>query len=78
VGVEVVVEMCPKCMGTGRVHSDSVVGAYMKRARLSAGLTLKEFSEKSGLSTTYLNDLEHGRRRWCPGLVIELLADIFG
>lgn len=31
----------------------------LKNTRISQGLTLKELSKKTGISTTYLNDLEN-------------------
>ena len=35
-------------------------GARLKAARNAEGLTLREVSERSGLSITYLSDLERG------------------
>ena len=35
-------------------------GARLKSARNAEGLTLREVSERSGLSITYLSDLERG------------------
>ena len=39
-----------------------LVGENVKRARLAAGLTQEEMSERCGFSQQYLSGLERGRR----------------
>ena len=39
-----------------------VVGDNVKRARLAAGMTQEELSERSGFSQQYLSGLEQGKR----------------
>ena len=34
----------------------------LKRIRIKKGLTLKQLSQRTGISTTYLNDLENLKR----------------
>jgi transcriptional regulator with XRE-family HTH domain len=37
-------------------------GAFLRRERLARGLTLLETGEKLGISTTYVHDIECGKR----------------
>lgn len=39
-----------------------LVGENVRRARLAAGLTQEQFSERCGFSQQYLSDLELGKR----------------
>lgn len=39
-----------------------LVGANVRDARVAAGLTQEELSERSGFSQQYISDLERGRR----------------
>lgn len=43
---------------TGQQGSTSGFGERLRQARLDQGLTLREVSEESGISITYLSDLE--------------------
>lgn len=59
------IEKCPQCGGTG-VKVDATA---MAARRTAADLTLKQVSEKMGISIQYLSDLERGKRNWSPFLV---------
>lgn len=53
-------------MVTGRryrafVASAVPLGDRLRDLRTEAGLTLSQLSERSGVSVSYLNDIEHGR-----------------
>ena len=52
-------------------------GAFLRRERLARGLTLFETAEKLGISTTYVHDIECGKRplilEW-----VEPFAKLFG
>ncbi len=39
------------------------VGERIRKHRKKAGMTLRELSEKTGISIGYLCDIEHGRRQ---------------
>lgn len=39
------------------------MGAEIRRLRTEAGITLREFAKKLGISAAYLSDIEHDRRR---------------
>jgi len=47
-------------------------GAKIRRLRQNRGLTQAALAERLGISTTYLNLLENGRRRLTPDLLIRL------
>src|SRR6185436_16860852 len=47
-------------------------GAKIRRLRQNRGLTQAALAELLGISTTYLNLLENGRRRLTPDLLIRL------
>jgi XRE family aerobic/anaerobic benzoate catabolism transcriptional regulator len=48
-------------MDPGRTHLLSELGRAVRERRAARGLTLKELSEKAGVSTRFLADLEGGR-----------------
>lgn len=58
---------CPACGGTG----EKIDGAEMSAKRTAKDLTLKEVSEKMGISIQYLSDLEKNKRNWSPALVAQ-------
>ena len=39
------------------------MGAEIRRLRTEAGITLREFAKKLGISAAYQSDIEHDRRR---------------
>jgi len=43
-------------------NSDKRFGMFVEQRRLELGITLREFSELSDISTTYLFDIEKGQR----------------
>ena len=56
--------LCPTC-GT----PESILnGAWMAHARLRAGLTLREFAQRLGVSAAYICDIEHNRRNGSAGI----------
>ena len=58
---------CPRCLGTGQVQDQRVLGLVMKSLR--GQRTLREMAECMGVSFPHLSLLEHGKRRWTPELV---------
>jgi transcriptional regulator with XRE-family HTH domain len=54
-----------------------MINQHLKEMRLSHQLTLKELSEKSGISIGYLSDIERGRTN--PSLkTLQALANTYG
>jgi transcriptional regulator with XRE-family HTH domain len=58
----------------GVVHDDRVLGAWCRRQREGAGLTLRSLAKRLKISAPYLSDLEHGRRRWTPNTLAKWMA----
>lgn len=54
------VTVCPTCSGTGI----TIDREELKKIRLAARFTLVATAARMGLSTSYLCDLENGRRAW--------------
>jgi predicted transcriptional regulator len=52
---------CPRCRGTGTITIKPV--SALARRRLRAGFTLTALARQLGLSTAYLSQFEHGRRK---------------
>jgi len=59
-GRERKMKQCPKCGGSGMIADPS----EMRKLRVSSGLSLREVSNKMGVSAPYLSDLERGNRQW--------------
>ena len=57
---------CPKCLGTGIVQDQKLVGRMMKFERAKS---LRETAECMGITPSHLCLLESGKRRWSPELV---------
>lgn len=55
---------CRCCDGSGKEVDQVSVGKEMRALREAKGMKLTRASEKMGISTTYLCDLEFGRRKW--------------
>lgn len=55
---------CPRCGGSGRVPDDRVLGAVMRAKRTAADLSLRDMAKRTGVTASYLCDLELGRRQW--------------
>lgn len=64
----VVKETCTKCLGNGTV--DRVSPASLRKARLTAGISLRTMALRIGISAPYLVDIELGRRG-CPDKVLK-------
>lgn len=57
---------CPRCLGTGEVQDQQLVGGLMKRYRT---VSLRDAAKCVGVSASHLCLLEAGKRRWTPDLV---------
>ncbi|MDP3879841.1 MAG: helix-turn-helix domain-containing protein [Dehalococcoidales bacterium] len=56
---------------------EEVFGSYLKRLRNEHGLSLRDVEAKAGISSSYLAQIEHGRRR-PPGLdILKRLAPVY-
>lgn len=53
-------------------------GEYMRKARLNAGMSIKQLSEASGVARRTIGELERGISRGGWLITIELLADALG
>jgi transcriptional regulator with XRE-family HTH domain len=53
------------------------LGAYIKGLRIGQGLRLKDVSERSKVSSSYLNRIENGRRITPSIAVMKRLADTY-
>lgn len=49
---------CPYCDGRGKFPKAEL----LRERRKTLGLTLRQMSERTGMSITYLSDIEHGKR----------------
>ena len=54
---------------------DHAVGARIKAYRLSKGMSQVEFADRIGISKSYLNHIEAGRRR-VPDPVMDAIGDL--
>lgn len=59
-------EHCPYC-DNGIRETRRSMGRRMLELRIASGLSLRGLAEKSGLSATYVHDVERGRRRASKG-----------
>lgn len=55
---------CPRC---GAPQS-MLNGAWLRKCRERAGLTLREFATRAGVSAPYICDIEKNRRNCLPGM----------
>ncbi len=53
---------CPTCGSPKSV----INGAWLRFVRLRAGLTLREFAKRAGVSAPYICDIERNRRNCLP------------
>lgn len=51
-----------------------VVGEIVKEERVKQGMTLTELSERSGLATGYLSEVEHGKKNMQPTSMAQVSA----
>jgi transcriptional regulator with XRE-family HTH domain len=59
-----------------RGHGESApLGAWLRRARLAAGMSQEELAERAGLSVRAIRDLERGRTRRPYRRTMRLLTD---
>jgi len=59
---------CRNCGGSGQEPNHLQIGSDLRGLRRKAELTLGDVSIKTGLSVSYLSDLERGFRRWTVAL----------
>jgi len=59
---------CQHCNGSGKALDHAQIGKWVQQHRKDHGKKLKDVSQASHLSISYLSDLEHGRRNWCEDL----------
>lgn len=59
-------------------HTDSALGATVKRLRLAAGLTQEELAERAGVSARTVSDIERGLRAAVHGDTARRLAGALG
>jgi transcriptional regulator with XRE-family HTH domain len=72
------VSLQPSTLPVLRQHRpETAFAVFLRQRRADAGKTLKDFSEATGLSRTYLWGLEHGRH--VPNLLIAgKLSEAYG
>lgn len=62
-------EPCKYCDGTGRQIDQKQLGKELRKARESAGMSLRDMATALKLSAPYLSDLERGNRGWSTELI---------
>jgi len=55
---------CPRCGGTGFIPDDRTLGAAFRVRRKAEGISLRDMAGRMQISSSYLVDLEFGRRPW--------------
>ena len=55
------------CRACGAPQS-TINGAWLRTVREKAGLTLREFAERAGVSAPYISDIERNRRNCLPNM----------
>lgn len=65
--------ICRHCKGTGlepdRTSNNKRIGNMMREYRLLKKITIREMAFDMGITTSYLSDLEGGRRAWSHKLL---------
>lgn len=59
---------CQRCGGTGKVQDPRLLGAAKRKARETAGVTLRSLAKAMTFTAAYISDLELGRREWSNGM----------
>lgn len=67
---------CPTCAGTGRVRDDRAFGAWVRSVREVRGDSLRVLAAEAGCSSSYLSDLEYGRRSWTSPAALRVLKTL--
>lgn len=60
------------------MSNNDQLGAYLKRARNVAGLTLRAVEKQTGISNGYLSQIESGRVRRPSPMNLHKLSEIYG
>ena len=55
---------------------DGILGARVRQLRRQAGLTQAELARRVGVSASYLNLIEHNKRRIAGGLVLRIAREL--
>lgn len=63
---------CPHCDGYGQIVDNAAMGAWVRERRERRGFLAIDLAKRLDISPQYLNDLENGRRRWRPHLVMSV------
>lgn len=63
---------------TGREQERMTLGERVKKRRDELGISLNALARKAGVSTSYLWEIENGKRINLTGAVLERLADALG
>lgn len=67
---------CPKCRGTGTIPDPKTTGTELRNKRRKARVSLTAVADCIGFSTSYVCELEQGRRHWSKVLITEYLKAI--
>jgi transcriptional regulator with XRE-family HTH domain len=62
---------CTCCHGTGLQLDHKAIGEELGELRKSKRKTLKEVAGVLGVTSSFLCDLEHGKRYWTPKRIAE-------
>ena len=60
---------CPHCEGTGVVFDPEPMGVELRTQREATGISMARVARSMKLSSSYICDLEKGRRHWSHELV---------
>ena len=71
----IAVMKCWRCGGTGEIEDPLVLGQTLKKLRSEAGITSKRLAGALKVSTSYLCDLENGKRAWLGEVTPERYCD---
>jgi transcriptional regulator with XRE-family HTH domain len=58
------------------VPESATLGEEIRRRRLEAGITLRKFAVKVGISAAHLSDVEHDRRRPSEDVLKRIAAEL--
>lgn len=67
---------CPQCGGIGSIRNPPVEGAYIRRGREAAGISLRELARRLGISPGHMCHIEKGRRGMSDALYTKIQREI--